>query len=97
MFPLQVRLRNRCGNAGWINALRQRASDAETTPSRSPGAGLVVQMRENADLALIRPVEAGALVGGASPRLGMSIDASRLGPRLLVRRMRSFLSFRLKP
>ena len=75
----------------------QRAADAETALSRSPGAGLVVQMRENADLALIRPVEASALVVGASPTGIMSIDASGLGPRLLVRRMRSFLSFRLKP
>ncbi len=38
--------------------------------SRSPGAGVVVRMRENADLALIRPVEASALVGRACPRLG---------------------------
>ena len=45
--------------------LRQRTADAETTPSRSPGTGLVVQMRENVGLALIRPVEASALVGGA--------------------------------
>jgi len=55
--------------------VRQRTADAETTPSRSPGAGLVGGMRENAGLALIRPVEASALVGGARPRLGMSIDA----------------------
>ncbi len=54
-------------------------------------------MRENAGLALIRPVEASARVVGASPTGIMSIDASGLGPRLLVRRMRSFLSFRLKP
>ncbi len=44
--------------------LRQRTADAATTPSRSLGAGVVVRMRENADLALIRPVEASALVGG---------------------------------
>ena len=54
---------------GWINALRQRTADAETTPSRSPGAGVVGGMREDAGLALIRPVEAGALVAGARPRL----------------------------
>ncbi len=49
-------------------------------------------MRENADLALIRPLKASALVGGARPRLGMSIDAAGLWPRMLVRRMRlSFL------
>ncbi len=98
MFPLDVRLRNRCGNAeegphpmrtfliSWVGALalftvldgstlRQRTADTETTPSRSLGAGVVVQMRENAGLALIRPVEASALVAGARPRLGMSIDA----------------------
>ncbi len=46
--------------------VRQRATHAETTPSRSPGTGLVGRMRENADLALIRPVEASALVGEAS-------------------------------
>ncbi len=45
-------------------------------------------MRENAGLALIRPVQASTLVAEI-----MSIDASRLGPRLLVRRMRSFLFF----
>ena len=44
--------------------LHQRASDAETTPSRILGAGVVVRMRENADLALIHPVETSALVGG---------------------------------
>ena len=43
--------------------LHQRTADAETTPSRSLGAGVVGRMRENADLALIRPVEASALVG----------------------------------
>ena len=46
--------------------LRQRTADAETALSRSPGAGLVVQMRENSGLALIRPVEASALLSGAS-------------------------------
>ena len=79
------------------STLHQPTADAETTPSRSPGIGVVVQMRENADLAFICPVEASALVGGASPTGILSIDASGLGPRLLVRRMRSFLSFRLKP
>ena len=43
----------------------ERASGAETTPSRSPGAGVLGRMRENADLALIRPVEASTLLGGA--------------------------------
>ena len=41
--------------------LPKRASGAETALSRSPGAGLVLRMRENAALALIRPVEASAL------------------------------------
>jgi len=36
-------------------------------------------MRENADLALIRPVEASALVVGASPTGILSIDAWGLG------------------
>jgi hypothetical protein len=45
--------------------LHRRAADAETALPRSPGAGLVVRMRENAGLALIRPVKASALVGGA--------------------------------
>ena len=67
------------------STLRQRASGAETTPSRSPGAGLVVGMRENAGLALIRPVEASALVGGASPTWNseyrrLRIMASNAGP-----------------
>ena len=79
------------------STLHQPTADAETTPSGSPGIGVVVQMRENADLAFICPIEASALVGGASPTGILSIDASGLGPRLLVRRMRSFLSFRLKP
>ncbi len=77
--------------------LRQRTADAETAPSRSPGAGVVVRRRENAGLALIRPAES-KCAGGRSQRRGiLSMDASGLGPRLLVRRMRSFLSFRLKP
>ncbi len=57
--------------------LRQRTADAETTPSRGPGAGLVVQMREKAGLALIRPVEASALVGGLVP--GRDYGYRRLG------------------
>ena len=58
---------------------RQRASDAEAAPSRSPGAGVLGRMRENAGLALIRPVEASTLVGGACPTGVMSIDAWRSG------------------
>ncbi len=46
--------------------VRQRASDAETTPSRGLGAGVLGRMREDAGLALIRPIEASALVREAS-------------------------------
>ncbi len=69
MFPLQVRVRTRCGNCE--RGLHQRASDAETTTFRSRGAGLDVRMRENAGLALIGPLEASALVGRARPRPGL--------------------------
>ncbi len=73
MFLFEVRVRIRCGKRA--RGLHQRASDAETTPSRSPGARVVAHMRENADLALIRPVEASALVGGPARRGILSIDA----------------------
>ncbi len=67
--PYQVRRpgeRTACGlfRESTHLVLRQRTANAETTPSRGLGAGVVVRMRENADLALIRPVEASVLVGG---------------------------------
>jgi hypothetical protein len=74
MFPLQIRVRTRCGNCE--RGLRQRASDAETTLSRSPGAAVVGRMRENADLALICPIEASALLG--EPALGRDYEYRRL-------------------
>ncbi len=85
-FPLQVRLRNRCGNA--------EKGRLETQRPPYPAAQVLAWL---AECEMTQVSHSFALLKQVRWWEEPALDASGLGPRLRVRRVRSFLSFRLKP